>query len=254
MLNLESSIFNINSMENQNKPLESELLTQLKQKDMLIAALSHDLLNSFNSIMLFSRKLSNDEELPDKFKKPLNTICKSSERAYSMLENLIVWSRYRTTYVGEKSVINNLSQIVSAVIDMYSDKISDKSLIVNVIIDDNHCFSANEEQLFSILRNLLSNAIKFSNSFDLILVTNSSTNEGVSILVSNRGVGIPPERIDTIFSPDVIKKYQGTHGEYGLGFGLILTKELVENNGGKISCQSNDGKDTTFTVSFPIIG
>ncbi|MFZ4457134.1 MAG: sensor histidine kinase [Bacteroidales bacterium] len=237
-------------MKELNEYTATELLQMVKQRDLLIAALSHDLINSFNSILFFSKKLADDIELTEKQKKSATIIATSAERAYLTLENLTPWTKLRINYTGEKQLIIRLSEMMSTIIDSYKYEIGNKSLIVNTAIDNHLSFCANPEELFSILRNMISNAIKFSNPGGVIQISNLLKDETVSISITDQGIGIPPERLGSIFMPIELKKQVGTSGEKGFGFGLMLVKELVEANGGEVSCNSEVDKGTTFVVSF----
>ncbi|MDD2798014.1 MAG: HAMP domain-containing sensor histidine kinase [Bacteroidales bacterium] len=224
----------------------------LKQKNLLISILSHDLNNSFNALLLLSRKVSTDEELPERLKKPLKTIRNSAERAYSILSNIREWSKMAIGYGGEKLQITNLSEIVDPLLLAYKDKTEEKSITIDISFSHLNSFLCNKAQLFSILRNLISNAIKFSHENSTIKIISQEINDRIEISIQDFGIGIDPVKLKTIFSPDAIEKSIGTNEEPGLGFGLLLTKELLVNNNGQINCVSQLNEGSTFTISFPI--
>lgn len=228
-----------------------ELVKKLRQKDLLISILSHDLINSFNTLLLSSKRIYADQELPEKFRRGSRLIVKASERAYEMLENLRWWARYKTGYPGDAELIENLKSLIDSLLLTYADKIEEKGLVFAVNIDEGLCFESDRSQLYSILKNLISNAIKFSPVGGVVSITNRLQGEDVLIDFANQGEGISEDRLQTLFSPEKVEKTLGTLGEPGLGFGLMLTKELVEHNGGAISCESKVEVGVLFTLSFP---
>ncbi len=232
------------------KPSYQDLERMNRQKDLLISVITHDLINSFNSMLFFSKVLSNAEEIPEKLRKPVRTIRNSSERGYVLLESLHTWAKFKSGYGGEMVVIDNLSEIVAKLVTAYDDKLKEKSLNLQITLDDSLLFCSDVAQLFSVLRNLLSNAIKFSNPNGAITLTNIRQGENVQIILADEGIGMTEEKVESLFSHEEFLKSVGTMGEPGLGFGLLLAKDLVENNEGSISCNSEIDKGTTFTLTF----
>jgi signal transduction histidine kinase len=115
---------------------------------------------------------------------------------------------------------------------------------VRVIVD--------EDMLKVVLRNLVSNAIKFTNSGGEVNILTEQAASFLTVTVSDNGVGIKPETINTLF--DISKKVttSGTANEKGTGLGLMLCKEFIERNGGKIWVESVPGKGSDFKFTIPV--
>lgn len=105
--------------------------------------------------------------------------------------------------------------------------------------------------LQTILRNLISNAIKFTNKGGKIDITVTTNKELIEICVSDNGVGISKESINTIFELSNTTVLPGTANEQGSGLGLILCKELVEKLNGTIWVESNVNKGSQFSFALP---
>jgi len=103
-----------------------------------------------------------------------------------------------------------------------------------------------------VLRNLLSNAIKFTQSHGSITVLAKENNNSVEMSVIDTGIGIAKEKQKKIFRVDTVSSSPGTDGEKGTGFGLLLCKDLVERNGGKIWLESEKGKGSAFHFTIPV--
>ncbi|MBA4055553.1 MAG: hybrid sensor histidine kinase/response regulator, partial [Marivirga sp.] len=103
----------------------------------------------------------------------------------------------------------------------------------------------------SVLRNLLTNAIKFTRSEGSITVSAYRIDNKIIISVADTGVGIPKGNRERLFTLSSVTT-QGTRQEKGTGLGLLLCKEFVEKNGGRIWFETEEGRGTTFYFSLPM--
>ena len=103
----------------------------------------------------------------------------------------------------------------------------------------------------TILRNLISNAIKFTKDFGLILVSIEILDDDVLIKIKDTGVGMNEKQIAKLFKLDETHSTVGTSGERGTGLGLLLCKELIEKQGGKIWIESIINSGTIFYFTLP---
>ena len=110
---------------------------------------------------------------------------------------------------------------------------------------------ADPNALLTIVRNLLHNAIKFSHPAGTITIKARAGDHLVHLTITDTGVGIPPERLQTLFDLSTRQSKEGTAGEKGTGLGLHITKELVNINKGQLSVKSQLGEGTSFTMVFP---
>ena len=104
----------------------------------------------------------------------------------------------------------------------------------------------------TVLRNLLSNAIKFSPEGSEVLVRATIVKGEVLIEVEDHGTGIEPNVLSQLFNIGVSHSSTGTAGETGTGLGLILAKEFVERNHGRIWAESQVGKGSVFSFTLPL--
>jgi signal transduction histidine kinase len=105
--------------------------------------------------------------------------------------------------------------------------------------------------LKAILRNLISNAIKFTNVDGKIEISAKHSHSVTTIKVSDNGIGIKPEIMEKLFSFSYIHSTKGTANESGTGLGLLLCKEFVEKQGGKIWIDTEVNKGTTVSFTIP---
>ena len=225
------------------------------EKDKFFSIIAHDLKNPFNAIIGFSElMLKNFYDLDDEtLLKGLKTIESASSHGYKLLENLLVWSQNQTgrrEFSPEKLNVN--AQVTESLILIESTAIN-KGIRIDVDIKKTYHIFADKNMIDTILRNLISNAIKFSYKGAKIKVKAIELNNELHISVSDKGVGITPNRLSSIFRIDTWTNTSGTEDEMGSGLGLILCKDFVEKHGGKIWAKSTPGKGSIFTFSLPVI-
>jgi signal transduction histidine kinase len=110
---------------------------------------------------------------------------------------------------------------------------------------------ADRPMISTVLRNLLANAIKFTRPGGEIIISTLENQSGLTVSVTDNGIGIPRNLIDKLFRLDVGFTTQGTEKEQGTGLGLILCKEFIEKHGGKIWAESTEGVGSTFCFILP---
>lgn len=222
-------------------------------KDKFFSIIAHDLKNPFGDITGLSELLTKNMRRYDiaKIEKFIEQIHKLSKNGYTLLENLLEWSRSQTGNMECHQRELNLKHQTDKVIQLLEEFANKKSIVVTNSISPDVMVLADKNMLDTIVRNLLSNAIKFTeNNGKITIDTSKTTNENgkpmIQVSISDTGIGIAPDDLDKLFRIDINHSTIGTSKEKGTGLGLILCREFVEKNGGKISVESQTGKGTTF--------
>jgi signal transduction histidine kinase len=151
----------------------------------------------------------------------------------------------------------SLNECVDFLIQSFSNELSKK----RISIDYDHHLNGEIKLLVDpisfkhqVLANIITNAIKFSKEGGIIHINSREIKPNIfSIDITDEGVGIPKELIPHLFADDKKTYRQGTHGETGSGFGLIIMKAFMELYGGAVNIRSNDSSThqktgTTFTL------
>lgn len=146
-----------------------------------------------------------------------------------------------------RSVIDELRE---AMLPMAREK---ELELVEVLPADLPLVEADRAKLRRILVNLLSNALKFTQKGGRVEVRAERVDGQVAIIVSDTGVGIPPEDVDRLFDKYEQARSRATRGEKGTGLGLYITKQLVELHGSRIKVKSEVGKGSTFSFTLPSV-
>lgn len=238
--------------EEKLKKYSLELKELIASKDKFFSIVAHDLKSPFTALLGYSEVMANEykemsiEELGE-FACNMNDVAK---KTYSLLENLLEWSRIQTgrmKYNPENLVLYQISQ---QVIDLFYDNAKKKGVTLRNRSNPLNEIYADLNMVFTILRNLVSNAIKFAKDGDEVMIISKDNGNFIEVSVKDTGVGMKQEDIDKLFRIDVHHSEIGTEQEKGTGLGLILCKELVEKNGGKIWVESkiNVGSEFFFTL------
>ncbi|MFH1196425.1 MAG: tetratricopeptide repeat protein [bacterium] len=238
----------IAAQKNELEKLNRELSDLNFTKDKFFSIIAHDLRNPFNSIIGFSSMLIGnfDEMTKDEKLESINEINKSSLKTYHLLENLLFWAKSQTGALKVEKQNVDLKKVAEENIKLVSETAKSKNIsIKNLIRDDCRVF-ADEFMISTILRNLLSNAIKFTNEAGWIEISGERVESTIKLFVKDNGAGIPPDKLESIFTLDSGKSREGK----GSGLGLVLCKEFAEMNGGSIEAKSEPGVGSEFIVSL----
>jgi PAS domain S-box-containing protein len=232
---------------------EQRLIELNSKKDKFFSIISHDLKSPFNSLLGFSSQLqeSLDDFNREEIKKYTGFIFDASKNLYSLVQNLLNWALIQRGKEKFEPVEINIKDFVNQCLSVLLGNAVNKKIMIKNEVDEAHFVVADEGMLSSIFQNLISNAIKYTNLGGEISILSKAYNRSIEISVSDNGVGMDDEALQKIFKIELKHSTAGTAGEQGTGLGLILVKELVERNQGKISVESKVGKGTTFTFSLP---
>lgn len=216
-------------------------------KDKFFSIIAHDLKNPFQSLLGYSQLLNQDIEFLEKneirdFSANLHA---SAEKLFKLLENLLAWSRLQRGVMELRPDNYILSDITLGNIELAALKAKEKNIELIHNIDYDIWVYCDYQMVNTVIRNLISNALKFTDANGKIEV-GAIVNENVTIFVKDNGVGMSKEIQDKIFRIDTHHSTLGTSDEQGTGLGLILCKELVEKNQGKLWVESEVGNGSTF--------
>ncbi|MBL1212573.1 MAG: PAS domain S-box protein [Ignavibacteriae bacterium] len=233
----------------------SEELEELNaNKDKFFSVIAHDLRSPFISLLGYTEILNEDiDELsPDETKLFASNIHESSQNLFSLLENLLEWSRIQSGKIKFSPVNINLQKLVVETIGLFSENAQRKNIFLNLVDSPLTEVFADLNMIESVLRNLVSNAIKFTNEGGTIKILYTEENGFCKISIEDNGCGIPEESIDKIFSIGDHISTNGTNDEKGTGLGLILCKEFVQKNGGTIWVESKVDVGSKFIFTIPL--
>lgn len=237
------------------KETEIELKKRNQEKDKFFSIIAHDLKNPLSGFMGLTEMVMNkaDNFSMDELKHYIQIMNSSASQLYKLLANLLEWARLQMGNVKFEPIYNNLFELAEKVIYLSKRNIEKKNIKVENTIPDNFGFVFDLNMLESVLRNLISNAVKFTKTGGCISISVKTEEGNVIISVKDSGIGMPDTLKNKIFKLAEIVSRRGTNGEESTGLGLILCKDLIETNNGKIWFESEIEKGTTFFISLPFV-
>lgn len=235
-------------IKEKNKILEETNTT----KDKFFSIIAHDLKNPFTSILGATELLKEDfKDMNDKeIKEFLGVIHSSSKRSFQLLENLLNWSMSQTGTLNLHKEELHLKSLVDHSIHLFENLASEKSLKIENKVEDDIYIKADNATISTVFRNLINNAIKFTDENGKISIKDSVNSSKVFISVEDNGIGMTEKQINSLFAIEKNNSSEGTAGEKGTGLGLILCKEFIEKNDGKLVVESEYQKGTKFIISL----
>lgn len=232
----------------------TELLKLNADKDIFMSILGHDLITPFNSILGYLDLLANNlrKYEIDKIERQLTIVNNSALRAFYLLEDILTWARSQSGKLPFEPSEFYFNISCNKVVEILKPNANIKNITINIVETERITVFADINMLNTILRNLISNAIKFTNNGGNISIYAQQNSSGVTISVSDNGIGIAPEILSKLFDITQMYSSKGTANEKGTGFGVLLCKEFVEKHSGKIWVESELGKGSVFKFTLPL--
>ena len=236
-------------IEQQKRDLE--IANETKKK--FLSIISHDLKNpilnidDLTSLIIKFHKSPNNEPI-DEF---LCALKSASSNTLNLLDNLLIWARTQTDKIEIKPETIEANEIIKATLTICKPLANRKN--INIISPQQNTFKiiVDRNTIETVLRNIITNAIKYSEPNSSINIELQRTNNEIVFCISDKGIGMSEEIQNSLFRIDKVISKTGTQDETGTGMGLIICKEFIQLNGGKIWVESIENEGSTFNFSVP---
>lgn len=232
-----------------------ELQRTIAGRDKLYSVIAHDLRSPMGSIkMVLNMLILNlpSEKIGAEMYELLTMANQTTEDVFSLLDNLLKWTK---SQIGKLNVVYqdvDLVEVTDGVIEIFSMVASLKKIRIHEMKPEKMMVNADIDMLKTVVRNLLSNAIKFSKENSEVLVKMEEVDGMAVVSVQDYGCGISEEGQKKLLHTDTHFSTFGTSNEEGSGLGLLLCKDFVVKNGGKLWFTSKEGEGSIFSFSIPV--
>jgi signal transduction histidine kinase len=245
---------NVNRMNDELQRLYRELETASKHKSEFLANMSHELRTPLNAIIGFSQVLREgiSGEVNAKQEEYLDDILTSANHLLALINDVLDLSKVEAGQVELQVAPFSLRDALERGVSMVREQATTGG--VEVALRSNgglDVVTGDERRIRQVIFNLLSNAVKFTPAGGLVDVTATQWNGEVTVSVADTGPGIAAEDLDRIFE-EFQQTEAGARQHEGTGLGLALSKRFVEMHGGRIWCDSELGKGSTFRFTLPL--
>jgi PAS domain S-box-containing protein len=240
--------------EEKIKHKNEQLIQANAEKDKFFSIISHDLRGPFNGFLGLSKLLAEDLQrfTPEDIKKIAGSMRDSATNLFSLLENLLEWSRLQRGITSFKPESFLLMPMIDDIMHTVMDSANKKEIEISYEIQADLEVFADEYMLASTIRNLASNAVKFTlKGGKVTIAAKSVPGHSVEISIRDTGIGMNHEMVHDLFRLDVQTNRRGTENEPSSGLGLLLCKDFVEKHGGKLWVESEEGKGSVFYFTIP---
>lgn len=221
--------------------------------------ISHELKTPLNVILgaIQILNLPHNFELPYTFEENLNKYHKVMKqncyRLLRLVNNLIDLSKFDSGFLKLNLCNQNIVSVVEEITLSVADYVENRGLSITFDTDcEEKLIAVDADKIERIILNLLSNSIKFTDKGGSILISMSDKGERISISVRDTGIGIPKDKLQTIFERFGQVDKTLTRNREGSGIGLSLVKTLVELHGGIIKISSIEGQGSEVYMELPV--
>lgn len=241
----------------EHKKILEELTQQLLEvnasKDRFYSIIAHDLRNPLQ-VLLFSAELMAEEyeRLEENaIKKFIKQVNQTAQNMANLLENLLQWARFQYGELDCHPEKIDLFVLAQENIQFFVGNAEKKNIDITMEIPENTWVYADENMIKSVLRNLVNNSVKFTHPGGKIKIFSKKQGDFIVTSVEDTGIGIPKEKLESLFENGQHVSTRGTAEEKGSRLGLLICKEFVEKNGGEIWAKSEPDEGSTFEFTLP---
>lgn len=247
---IDSDITALKLAEEQIEKQRDQLKILNTTKDKLFSIIGHDLRSPFGNFVNMSNIIMQNITTSDTTTLIgyVAKLHRSAQNSYNLLENLLEWARHQQGRIKVYPDYIDITAVVEEMTDLLLPLAEGKKIQVNLTYDEPIYAYFDEQMIKTVVRNILFNALKYTPSGGNIHIYFEQSNDSICVFVKDSGIGISNEAQANLFKADTHFSTLGTDKERGTGLGLMLSKDFIEMNNGKISVKSIPGKGSTFKI------
>lgn len=246
-------------MEKKLRLAKDEAESSHQAKNEFLAIMSHELLTPMNGIVGMTRQVQ-ETVLSNEQRRCLKAVRDSANILLGLLHNVLDFAKIEAGQLELEPHPFALADVIDTIQASMTETARQKGILLNSMIDPSlhSMFYGDELRLRQIIMNLVDNAIKFTEEGEVAISIEPETQApkdgyfSIHFSIADTGIGIPPDKIETIFSSFYLGDSSVSRSHGGIGMGLAVSRRLVEKMGGRIWAESNGEKGSIFHFSLPL--
>lgn len=223
-------------------------------KSRFLNMMSHELRTPLGAIGGYAALL--EDEIPgpltDEQRKYIARIRHNQAHLLQLVDELLDLGKIESGRIALHLTVVSVQKVVDSTYSMIEPQVKASELRLDVdVTDPDLSFYGDRERVGQILLNLLSNAIKFTPAGGTVSITVAEEGDDICVGVHDTGVGIPADKLETVF--EAFFQVEGSQSRIygGTGLGLAISRQLARAMGGDLTVKSALGKGSTFSLSLP---
>lgn len=229
-----------------------ELKDLNKTKDKLFSIIGHDLKQPLHSITGLLQLLENEQIEDPSLRTIITELKKTTNNTTELLSNLLRWASSQTGDLKFQPSKCDLNSILDNAVEVIKPAARLKSINIHERIGENVKIYADANMLSTVFRNLLSNALKFTQPSGNITLSMETNSDYAIVHIQDDGIGMKEEELSRLHNMESQISSLGTSGEIGTGLGLLLCRQFISMNHGKLEVTSKENEGSRFSVFIPL--
>ena len=247
---LQEMVEEINQQNDQIQQKNGKLESLNTYKDKLFSLISHDFRSPLASVLSLLKVIENGQMTMEESKMFAKQVGLRVQHTFQLVSNLLFWSKSQMKGINPNPQAFTVEEVLREVYGVYQPIAENKWVKLDIDFEGEHHVYADPDMIQTVLRNLVSNAIKYTPNQGSVSVRILEGAVGMTIAVQDTGLGMDEATKEKLFG-DHVNSRLGTQNEKGTGIGLVLCKDFVDMNNGKIWVESSEGEGSTFYLRLP---
>ena len=224
-----------------------------KNRDKIYSIIAHDIRAPLSGIQQTIDAIDQGyiDYNSEDFKEIIHQLGQRTKDTATLLNSLLQWTKIQGEIISVKFSNSNIYNLIFNCVQLLEANAASKKINITVDIPTDTIGFYDEVSVHTIFRNLISNAIKFTPENGEIHISGKSDENNVIIQISDTGIGMTEETLDKIFKKQEHFSTKGTLNEKGTGLGLIMVKDFIKKNNGKLEVESTPKKGSNFIIHLP---
>lgn len=248
-------------MERELRKAQREAEAANRAKTSFLATISHELRTPMSGVLgMTELLLLSDLENP--YRENVQLIKDSAMSLLSVLNQIIDYSKLEVSSTKLREIDFRLEDLLTGILSQHNKIAETKGIKLEYTVADSvpDWLRGDSGKIRQLLSNIINNAVKFTRQGQVMVDISPSSENGtgeegrfsVQILVTDTGIGIPQDKLESMFESFTQAEHHLSHGSGGLGLGLAIVNRLLQAMGGSIRCSSIEGSGSTFSIVIPL--